>query len=143
MASNYTTNFGLCQWEATDQVQRTEFNVDNAKIDAALGEHAQKLNWLGNCRIETGSYVGTGKYGEEQPIMLTFSGKPLAVMVGGWENTIIMVRSTASYIYSMGISTNYLVFPTWGEASLSWYAGAVAGQCNMVGKTYTYLAFLT
>ena len=36
MASNYTENYALCQWEPTDQVQRTDFNADNAKIDAAL-----------------------------------------------------------------------------------------------------------
>ena len=36
MASNYTTNYGLCQWEATDQFVRSEFNQDNQKIDAAL-----------------------------------------------------------------------------------------------------------
>lgn len=36
MASNYTENYGLCQWEATDQVRREEFNEDNAKIDEAL-----------------------------------------------------------------------------------------------------------
>ena len=36
MSTNHTTNYNLCQWEATDQVQRTDFNADNAKIDAAL-----------------------------------------------------------------------------------------------------------
>ena len=36
MASNYTTNYNLCQWQPTDQVQRTDFNADNAKLDAAL-----------------------------------------------------------------------------------------------------------
>ncbi len=36
MASNYTTNYSLCQWQPTDQVQRTDFNADNAKLDAAL-----------------------------------------------------------------------------------------------------------
>ena len=36
MASNYTEHYDLCQWEATDQVQRTDFNADNAKVDAAL-----------------------------------------------------------------------------------------------------------
>ena len=34
----------------------TDFNADNLKIDAAL-------NQKGNCRIVTGSYTGTGKYG--------------------------------------------------------------------------------
>jgi len=36
MASNYTSNYGLCQWAASDKVLRTEFNADNAKIDAAI-----------------------------------------------------------------------------------------------------------
>ena len=38
MASNYTENYGLCQWEAADQVLREEFNQDNAKVDEALQE---------------------------------------------------------------------------------------------------------
>ena len=33
-----------------------DFNADNLKIDTAL-------NQKGNCRIVTGSYTGTGKYG--------------------------------------------------------------------------------
>lgn len=36
MASNHTQNYGLCQWEATDQVLRTDFNEDNQKIEAAF-----------------------------------------------------------------------------------------------------------
>ena len=36
MATNYTTNYDLCQWEPTDAVQRVEFNADNAKLDGAL-----------------------------------------------------------------------------------------------------------
>lgn len=36
MASNHTQNYGLCQWEATDQVLRTDFNEDNQRIDAAI-----------------------------------------------------------------------------------------------------------
>ena len=36
MAANQTTNYQLNQWEATDQILRTDFNADNAKVDAAL-----------------------------------------------------------------------------------------------------------
>ena len=39
MSTNHTTNYNLNQWEATDKVLRTEFNADNAKIDAALKSH--------------------------------------------------------------------------------------------------------
>lgn len=42
MASNYTGNYNLCQWEATDAVLRTDFNEDNAKVDAALGTLAKQ-----------------------------------------------------------------------------------------------------
>ena len=41
MASNQTENYGLNQWEATDQVVRTDFNSDNLKIDAALHSMAE------------------------------------------------------------------------------------------------------
>jgi len=44
MASNYTPNYSLCQWEADDQVLRTEFNADNAKIDAALKSLSTTVN---------------------------------------------------------------------------------------------------
>ena len=36
MSTNHTTNYNLNQWEAADKVLRTDFNADNAKIDAAL-----------------------------------------------------------------------------------------------------------
>ena len=36
MASNYTEKYKLCQWEATDQVLRKDFNEDNQKIETAL-----------------------------------------------------------------------------------------------------------
>ena len=41
MAANQTENYGLNQWLATDQVVRTDFNADNAKIDAALEGKAE------------------------------------------------------------------------------------------------------
>ena len=33
---NATTNYQLSQWDASDRVLRTDFNADNAKIEAAL-----------------------------------------------------------------------------------------------------------
>lgn len=38
MASNYTEQYKLCQWEETDAVLRTDFNEDNQKIEAAIIE---------------------------------------------------------------------------------------------------------
>ena len=36
MARGQTQYYGLNQWEAADQVLRTEFNADNAKIEMVL-----------------------------------------------------------------------------------------------------------
>ena len=77
MAANYTEHYELNQWEPTDQVLRTDFNADNAKIDAALASHAAEIAGFGNCQIETGSYVGAGDTSNS----LTFSGVPLLVFV--------------------------------------------------------------
>lgn len=46
MASNYTENYGLCQWEETDAVLRTDFNEDNAKIDEALKNQKNNISSL-------------------------------------------------------------------------------------------------
>lgn len=43
MASNYTEHFSLNQWLPDDQVKRTDFNEDNAKIDAALNDLSDGL----------------------------------------------------------------------------------------------------
>lgn len=58
MASNYTENYGLCQWEASDAVERTEFNEDNSKIDAALKSQASSISSL-NSKLEEKASTGT------------------------------------------------------------------------------------
>ena len=49
MATNYTTNYDLCQWEPTDPVIRTDFNADNAKLEAALSSLEKRVSML--CRV--------------------------------------------------------------------------------------------
>ena len=36
MAGNYTEHYQLSQWQPQDRVLRTEFNQDNARLDAAI-----------------------------------------------------------------------------------------------------------
>lgn len=100
MASNYTENYNLCQWEATDQVLRTEFNEDNTKVDTALNGLSTQLGTKASQtaldtlaatvskkadqsaltatantipKIVVGSYVGDGKL--ERKISLSFTPK--------------------------------------------------------------------
>ena len=89
-----TINYNLNQWDADDPVRRTDFNEDNAKLDAALSAKADAaavaaaqsqvqaqlagkadtsalaalqtvVNGKGNCQVEYGTYVGTGGYGSD------------------------------------------------------------------------------
>lgn len=48
MPSNYTPNYNLNQWAASDRVLRVDFNADNTKIDTALAGKASvsSLNTL-------------------------------------------------------------------------------------------------
>ena len=50
--ASYTTNYGLHQWEASDNFLRTDFNTDFGIIDQILGE-------LSGCLV-IGSYTGDG-----------------------------------------------------------------------------------
>lgn len=69
MASNYTEHYGLCQWDAADQVLREEFNQDNKKIDGALATIPQ---------LVFGSYVGNGS--ATRKIELDFTPSALYVV---------------------------------------------------------------
>lgn len=44
MATNYTSNYQLCQWEPDDQVNRLEFNQDNSRIEEGLVDLLGKLD---------------------------------------------------------------------------------------------------
>ena len=101
-------------------------------------------------KIETGSYVGTGKYGSSSPNKLTFSHNPQIVFVasqennGQYSNVLILMQGVngASQMDSAPISQGVVV--SWGDKSVSWYcpggSGADAYQYNYSGDTYKYIA---
>ena len=155
MASNQTTNYGLNQWEATDQVLRTDFNADNSKIDAALkgladkdmaldgalGEQATALTMKGNCQIELKTYIGTGTYGQGNQNSITFSTKPTAMLLVG-DRTLAIFRYGTSI--ATGISTDgtpMSIAQSWSGNTVRFYGSRADLQMNSNGKTYWALAF--
>ena len=50
-----TTNYQLCQWDGEDRILRTDFNEDNAKIDAALKAHANSIATINSALSGTAS----------------------------------------------------------------------------------------
>ena len=151
MASNYTTNYQLNQWEPTDQVQRTDFNADNAKIDAALKTNADAIAaetaartaavaLCGNCQIYVSSYTGSGQTTYQHPNNLTFPGDPRVVFVNGSADHLLAFRpNNSAIIYTDALKGLYV---TWGSKSLSWYSTTARDQLNRENVSYTVIALL-
>ena len=159
MASNYTTNYQLNQWEAGDQVLRTEFNQDNQKIDGALKANAEAiaaevadreaagtalettLAGKGNCQIELKTYTGTGTYGSGNRNSLTFSSKPTVVLLIGDRTWAWFLYGTS---YAYGISDDGVISAidqSWTGNTVQFYSSRADLQMNSDEKIYWALAF--
>lgn len=156
MASNYTENYGLCQWEATDQVLREEFNEDNAKVDTALQDlknadmrldeelssQATAIQKLGNCELYTKTYTGTGSYGEDSPTQLVFSSKPWLLAIISKEDGSIMIAvngQPTSWNRRTGAAWNNF---TWSGNTVSWWSNSDSSQMNGLGVDYQVVVFM-
>ena len=144
-----TNNYGLSQWDAEDRILMEDFNADNAKIEAAIKDletsTAQALAKAGNCKIVTGTYQGTGKYGSGNKNTLSFEGSPFLVIVAGSRGFTALRGATGTSSFGSGGGEPFALNLTWGTKSLTWYAGNNANmQCNNSNETYYYCAcFLT
>ena len=133
--ATYTTNYGLHQWEASDDFLRTDFNTDFAKIDAALGEKADGEDLAevenlaeGKCRVVTGSYTGSGT--SERTITLGFRPKVVAVdnmgsFSSGYELGIDGIDRSAIRVVNSGFQAS---------------GGSI--DMNESGELYRYYAFV-
>lgn len=123
---NKTPNYQLNQWEAADKVQRTDFNADNATIDAAIKAEADARTALagqvakcGNCRIWSTTYVGTGEYGQDHPTTLTFPKKPLLAMIESSNGRTAILLPRDGWMYNGG--AEWLNHLSWNGSTASWY----------------------
>ena len=166
MASNYTSNYGLCQWEANDKVLRSEFNGDNAKIDAAISAvdsrvdgkaSTSALNSLkntvsslsttitgqgntlgkkGNCQVAVTSYTGNGQNTRTH----TFPKKPVMFFIIG--NALMFVGYGSTW--AMNHDGSFAINTAWSGASVTLSVNAITNQAraiaNVNGKTYQIIA---
>lgn len=112
----------------------------------------------GGARIASGSYTGTGTYGESNPTRLHFGFAPKLVVLltqSGfamveWSGIALSqcfiwikgVKSTTVYDYNNGSGSGPgpISFAESGEG-LSWFSGSTAyRQCNSKGMVYYYVA---
>lgn len=130
MASNKTSYLGLSQWISNDLILRSDFNSDNKKIDSALSQVP---------KIVSGSYTGTGAYGEGSPKKLTFTFIPILVVItrstnpGDYTTSIMFIKDQMYYGNS-----GYI---TWGNDYVSWYSTESADkQMSEDDVVYRYFA---
>ena len=165
MASNQTTNYQLNQWETTDQVLRTDFNADNAKLDAALTVLAEDVNekasqavldtltqtvaghtallaQKGNCQVYTTAYTGTGTVSRT----FSFPKQPLLVIIGGPSIYLVAVRGITALLSTENGESNNLTGTWSGTALTVAYNGNWGGgdrrACNASGSSYRIVALL-
>ena len=105
------------------------------------------------CQIYTGSYVGTGTYGEDNPNTLMFPFEPKIIFISdagpesgptslNFSKSLSMIKgSNRSFtIYGGGKSIAY-IYVTWDGKTVSWYytSGSTV-QLNNIGTTYHFVA---
>ena len=94
-------------------------------------------------KIETGSYVGTGTYGEDNPCSLAFNFEPKLVLIFGTDGKYfgMFIKNTDSGAISYnGDSSKTLHILEWTN-TLRWYErGYAECQLNISERTYRYAA---
>lgn len=144
-STNKTENYRLNQWVNTDYVMMSDFNSDNAAIDAALS---------GKANIAVGNYIGNDT---ASPVSLSFDFAPSVVIVAGMggsdgeqhEVSVVFIRNHtgAGYTVAKGSSAASVELACrWEGNSLSFNsisngADAALEQLNAQGESYAYAAF--
>jgi len=138
MASNYTENFHLSQWEADDEVLRTDFNADNAAIEAALTGMMDVYSPR-NKPFVAGWYEGNGA--ATRVISLGFTPSAVVMTIKGGQT----YASGSGYTHHLGGVT--VQGAEVGENGLQIVEGGFRvvennnAWTNHMGLKYNYIAF--
>lgn len=118
-----------------------------------------ELGQLGNmAQIATGSYIGTGTYGNSNPNTLTFNFKPKYVLIYGTQTSgrngiteyvfpcLLLTNVYTQYAYIYLSSVDEYSWAKVNENTLSWYSSVGSAfnarnqQANNGDYTYYYIA---
>ena len=162
MATNQTENYDLSQWLSTDQVLRTDFNADNAKLDAVLAGLADEVSSKADTeallqlqvtipKLVVGTYVGNGEEGYSYPCTLDFTdtlGRPPQLVLVRTNIdpdrtkslTLIQGAAVANCYNSSELISNADNTLLWNGNAVSWYGHSASAQMNEEGVLYRYFA---
>ena len=101
---NQTTNYQLSQWEPTDRILMSDFNADNAKIDAALKTQADSIAGL-NGRLGLQLLKTFTSSTDSDFVEVSLSG----IVWSSWKAVHLVICSKMSGTLAMGVYLNGLV----------------------------------
>ena len=153
---NRTTNYNLCQFEETDRVQRTDFNEDNVKIDAAvkavdrrvdglegskastsaLNSLVNRVTSLERSRIHIGSYVGDGANSRTINLPWTPDFMILFSEINDDDAVFFLTKDHTVYINEDGPGTSTIFIPKLNGSRL-----ITAEWGNQSGRNCFYILF--
>lgn len=161
-ASPYIVSSDGSYINSTDNVNRGYLPVfifpfkDDLRIDIFSNQKGEDItgqvkNIINASQIETGSYVGTGTYGQNNPNSLTFGFEPKLVIIAeasGSGYMIVFINGANGRGISYGSATSIYttLSTTWQSKGISWYVNnAYNGlnantQLNSSSSTYYYVA---
>ena len=126
---NYTQKYQLCQWEETDRILRTDFNADNARLEAALLARP--------CQFYTSSYVGAA----QQSHTLLFPKKPMLVFILSSIGFAITAYGFDRICFSGVGDSGHVIYMEWSGYTCTW-SDDRALDLSLPGTTYSILALL-
>lgn len=107
------------------------------------------VNFGSGVQIATGSYVGTGTYGANNPNTLTFEFDPGLVIVqnagAGNAGSVAVFVKNSEFMTVLGVTQTYLNTVNWGISNaVGWYSTQGSNQqFNTSGYTFHYIALGT
>ena len=139
--------------EGSDDFSPTPLNQNMEKVEEELsGLESSVMANLGtighNLRIQTGSYVGTGTSGSENPTSVSTQLYPVMVAVAQVSGNppsrppMMLMRPAPRSIWLASDNAARYVTVTWGENSVEWYVHytyEAEYQANKQGETYHYV----
>ena len=135
---NQTNNYQLSQWDPEDRILRTDFNSDNAKIDAAL----EGLKSICNCQLHFQSYIGTGTDGSQT---FDFPHAPRFITIIGDNDTWVCGIYGASKTHGRRGANSYFDTPiTWLDRAVTFGTSGTNSvfACNTADVNYRVMALL-
>ncbi len=144
-----TETYQLNLIDPSDDFSPEPLNANARAIETALKNVAATVGSAGHtCRVDSGSYTGAGVYGAAHQNSLTFSIRPMLVIVTdpAAYRYVVFMRPTAT-TYPVGTNTLAVLAVSWSDKGISWYTensladSATKFQFNVKDTQYRYVVF--